>query len=184
MTTNGTSSGPLLAERRAAVLPTRTPDAAWAAVADLIGDTLAALCLEREQGVRAACRRLRPLACYLLTMHRLEDGRLELACGPDFRLTCTFAYGAADSGEELSAPPVEVLGPLDAGTVPALTFYSTGPFNDPFLNSLLDAVNGEGALHVRVVTLEAGPDATTTEAGPDATALPAATDEETHGHRN
>jgi hypothetical protein len=167
--------GPLVATRRASVVPVRTPEAAWAAVTTVIGDTLAAGAFAGAEEVRAACGRLRPLARYLFTMHYLDHrdgGRLELSCAEDWRVVFTFVYGGRDPDDDLSVPPVAVRGPLAAATVPALTFHSTGPREDPFLAALLDAVNREGVLAARVVPAAAEPAA----AAPAAvTPAPAAT---------
>lgn len=173
--------GRLVAQRRAAVLPVRTPEAAWEAVTGVIGDTLAAARFGQAEDVRAACGRLRPLARYLLTMHSLETGRLEFGCAQDLRLVFTFAYGGTEPDEDLTVPPVEVLGPLGAGTVPALTFYSSCPLDDPHLGALLDTVNRGGVLEARVVALDAGPGADEPKPGPDGTpAAPPAAKEESH----
>ncbi len=112
-------------------------------------------------------------------MHLLEAGRLEFACAQDLRLVFTFAYGGIEPDDDLTVPPVEVLGPLGAGTVPVLTFYSTRPLDDPHLGRLLDGVNREGQLTARVLSLEAAPGPEEGQAGP-----PAAAKEDGDGHHD
>jgi hypothetical protein len=139
----------MLARRVVVALPARTPDSTWSAVVALAGAALERRGLPCAAEARAALGYLRPVASYLLTMHHLEGGHVELDCG-GLRLVVACAYGGVGDEENLSLPPLEGLGPPGPGDTPRVTFRTSRPLLEPILVRLAAAVGRGGALEVRL----------------------------------
>ncbi|TAK28815.1 MAG: hypothetical protein EPO21_21915 [Chloroflexota bacterium] len=152
---SSTSRQPMLAERRVATVPWRSANATWNIAITVIEQTLQARRFPRVTDIHAALEKLRPLGTYMVRTHGLEGGRLEFEA-EGLRLSLAFEYGTNEPDEDLSLPLVEALDPLSEKSLLTITFRTNRLLTDPPLRSLMDEVNKDGQVQVRVTNAEVG----------------------------
>lgn len=140
---------PLVADRCINAVPRRSPDAVWDLTAEYIATILQARGFPRSAESRKALEALRPVVRYLLTMHSLEMGRLELDT-QDLQVTVSFRYGMTDVVEDLSLPPFDILGPIPDKAQILLKLFVDRQL-DPVLSGVVMEVNASSPLVIQVI---------------------------------